>query len=100
MTVHELVTVAQSLSFEQREALIKALFEQLPKTVPWPVRSPRLAIWKLHRSTSESCLATRFNALLNSCMTLRQSNRGVLVYATDTHLLSWASPFCIIAVIS
>ena len=32
MTVHELVTAAQSLSFEQRKALIKALFEQLPKT--------------------------------------------------------------------
>jgi hypothetical protein len=29
MTVHELVTVAQSLSFEQRKALIKALFEPL-----------------------------------------------------------------------
>jgi hypothetical protein len=34
MTVHELVTAAQSLSFEQRKALIKALFEQLPKTEP------------------------------------------------------------------
>jgi hypothetical protein len=34
MTVHELVTAAQSLSFEQRKALIKALFEQLPKTAP------------------------------------------------------------------
>ena len=34
MTVHELVTVAQSLPFEQRKALIKALFEQLPKTAP------------------------------------------------------------------
>jgi hypothetical protein len=34
MTVHELVTAAQSLPFEQRKALIKALFEQLPKTVP------------------------------------------------------------------
>jgi hypothetical protein len=32
MTVHELVTAAQSLSFEQRKALIKALFEQSPKT--------------------------------------------------------------------
>jgi len=32
MTVHELVTAAQSLSCEQRKALIKALFEQLPKT--------------------------------------------------------------------
>ena len=32
MTVHELVIAAQSLSFEQRKALIKALFEQLPKT--------------------------------------------------------------------
>ena len=34
MTVHELVTAAQSLSFEQRKALIKALFEQLPTTAP------------------------------------------------------------------
>jgi len=34
MTVHELVTAAQSLPFEQRKALIKALFEQLPKTEP------------------------------------------------------------------
>ena len=34
MTVHELVTTVQSLSFEQRKALIKALFEQLPKTEP------------------------------------------------------------------
>ena len=34
MTVHELVTAAQSLPFEQRKALIKALFEQLPKTAP------------------------------------------------------------------
>ena len=34
MTVHELVTAAQNLSFEQRKALIKALFEQLPKTAP------------------------------------------------------------------
>ena len=34
MTVHELVTAAQSFSFEQRKALIKALFEQLPKTAP------------------------------------------------------------------
>ena len=34
MTVHELVTAAQSFSFEQRKALIKALFEQLPKTEP------------------------------------------------------------------
>jgi hypothetical protein len=34
MAVHELVTAAQSLSFEQRKALIKALFEQLPKTEP------------------------------------------------------------------
>ena len=34
MTVHELVTAAQSLSFEQRKVLIKALFEQLPKTEP------------------------------------------------------------------
>jgi hypothetical protein len=44
MTVHELVTAAQSLSFEQRKALIKALFEQLPKLHRWPVRSSRLAI--------------------------------------------------------
>jgi hypothetical protein len=34
MTVHELVTTTQSLPFEQRKALIKALFEQLPKTEP------------------------------------------------------------------
>lgn len=34
MTVHELVTAAQSLSFEQRKALMKALFEQWPPTVP------------------------------------------------------------------
>ena len=34
MTVHELITAAQSLPFEQRKALIKALFEQLPKTEP------------------------------------------------------------------
>jgi len=34
MTVHELVTAAQSLPLEQRKALIKALFEQLPKTAP------------------------------------------------------------------
>jgi len=34
MTVHELVTAAQSLPFEERKALIKALFEQLPKTAP------------------------------------------------------------------
>jgi hypothetical protein len=34
MTVHELVTTAQSLSFEQRKALIKALFQQVPKTEP------------------------------------------------------------------
>ena len=34
MTVHELVTATQSLPFEQRKALIKALFEQLPKTEP------------------------------------------------------------------
>lgn len=34
MTVHELVTAAQSLFFEQRKALIKALFEQWPKTEP------------------------------------------------------------------
>jgi hypothetical protein len=34
MTVHELITAAQSLSFAQRKALIKALFEQLPKTEP------------------------------------------------------------------
>jgi hypothetical protein len=34
MTVHELAIAAQSLSFEQRKALIKALFEQLPKTEP------------------------------------------------------------------
>lgn len=32
MTVHELVTAAQGLPFEQRKALIKAIFEQLPKT--------------------------------------------------------------------
>ena len=34
MTVHELAIAAQSLSFEQRKALIKALLEQLPKTEP------------------------------------------------------------------
>jgi len=34
MTVHELVTASQSLPFGQRKALIKALFEQLPKTAP------------------------------------------------------------------
>ena len=34
MTVHELVTAAQGLPFEQRKALIRALFEQLPKTEP------------------------------------------------------------------
>jgi hypothetical protein len=34
MTVHELVTAAQSLPFEQRKALIKALFEQFPTTAP------------------------------------------------------------------
>ena len=34
MTVHELVTAAQSLPFEQKKALIKALCEQLPKTEP------------------------------------------------------------------
>ena len=34
MTVHELVTAAQSLPCEQKKALIKALFEQLPKTAP------------------------------------------------------------------
>ena len=34
MTVHELVTAAQSFSFEQRKALIKALLEQLSKTEP------------------------------------------------------------------
>jgi hypothetical protein len=34
MTVHELVTTTQSLPFEQRQALIKALFEQLSKTEP------------------------------------------------------------------
>ena len=35
MTVHELVTAARKVSlFEQRKALIKALFEQLPKTEP------------------------------------------------------------------
>ena len=34
MTVHDLVAAAQSLPFEQKKALIKALFEQLPKTAP------------------------------------------------------------------
>lgn len=34
MTVHELATAAQSLPVEQRKALIKALFEQLPHTAP------------------------------------------------------------------
>ena len=34
MTVHEFITAAQSLPFEQRKALIKALFEQLPTTAP------------------------------------------------------------------
>jgi hypothetical protein len=34
MTVHELITAAQSLPSEQRKVLIKALFEQWPKTEP------------------------------------------------------------------
>jgi len=34
MTVYELITAAQSLPFEQRKALIKALLEQLPTTAP------------------------------------------------------------------
>ena len=34
MTVHELVTVAQSLPFEQRKACMKARFKQLPNTAP------------------------------------------------------------------
>ena len=34
MNVHELVAAAQSLPFEQRKALIKALFEHEPKTAP------------------------------------------------------------------
>jgi hypothetical protein len=39
MTVHELVTAAQSLSCEQRKTLIKTLFEQWPKTEPYQLRS-------------------------------------------------------------
>jgi hypothetical protein len=89
MTVHELVTTTQSLPFELRKALIKALFEQLPKTNRWPVRSPRSATWKQHLCTSESWSAARFNAALNSCVTLKQSNSRVSVYATDTHPLIW-----------
>ena len=34
MNVHELITAAQSLPFEQSKALLKALFEQMPKTAP------------------------------------------------------------------
>lgn len=34
MTVHELVTAAQNLSFEQRRALMQALFAQWPPTAP------------------------------------------------------------------
>src|SRR5215468_9840410 len=53
------------------------------------VRSSESAIWKPHLCTSENWLTTRFNAALNSCVTLKQSNRYVSVYATDAHPLIW-----------
>ena len=72
MTVHELVTAAQNLPFEQWKALIKALFEQLPKTEPLAGSiTQRPATWQLLLYTSESWSATRFNAALNSCVPLQ-----------------------------
>ena len=66
-----LSSAAQSLSFEQRKALIKALCEQLPKTNRWPCSITQIGDLKLHLYTSESWSATRFNAALNGCVTLQ-----------------------------
>ena len=59
MTVRELVTTTQSPPFEQEKALIKALFEQLPKTEPLvgyrsPDRRPRAASLHIRKLVSRS----------------------------------------------